>query len=461
MTPLGARGDGRADDTAAIQAAIDGLPAAGGSVFLPAGEYRITAPLRIVDDATGGYRRGVVFAGAGGGASGGSTASRLRWDGADEHAMLQLHSRDCVVSHLSFSVAAGRRAAAAIDVDQAPAHTTTCTNNTFQHLFITQGRGRMRHGVRIGATALANAELMGFSDCHFASIEDACVSIPSRTGQSKAHRFYKCAFAFSRFGIFQETGSFVTFGCSFGYLTEAAVRLNSITDYIAVNETDSEGCARFLSTGGGTSASWAVKIDGARLALNGLAPDGRYIDFTDGGPLLIQNVLFGDVYNPAFKIRVASAEPGAVLIAFGNVFPNDTPFDTVGRRRLIALGNRGYRPAGGPVNLDDEFMVQGGAGGGVSLATVRSISATSHKGKNLRGAVTLTDTTSAAPVAFAANEPDAAYYVVASVSGITGRPDPGSTRVHAEQKGAKGFMVVAESPPGPGNSVTVDWIVLR
>jgi len=39
----GARGDGRSDDTAAIQAAIDALPAAGGTVRVPPGNYMIDA----------------------------------------------------------------------------------------------------------------------------------------------------------------------------------------------------------------------------------------------------------------------------------------------------------------------------------------------------------------------------------------------------------------------------------
>jgi hypothetical protein len=41
----GATGSGTGDDRAAIQAAIDALPTAGGTVYLPAGLYRVTAPL--------------------------------------------------------------------------------------------------------------------------------------------------------------------------------------------------------------------------------------------------------------------------------------------------------------------------------------------------------------------------------------------------------------------------------
>lgn len=52
---FGAVGDGRTDDTAAIQAAIDSLPSGemrGGTVLLPVGHYRITSPLKIHDRST-------------------------------------------------------------------------------------------------------------------------------------------------------------------------------------------------------------------------------------------------------------------------------------------------------------------------------------------------------------------------------------------------------------------------
>ncbi len=42
---FGAVGDGVTDDTAAIQAALDSLPSAGGEVYVPTGQYRVTAGL--------------------------------------------------------------------------------------------------------------------------------------------------------------------------------------------------------------------------------------------------------------------------------------------------------------------------------------------------------------------------------------------------------------------------------
>jgi parallel beta-helix repeat protein len=48
---FGAAGDGTADDTAEIQAALDAVPAVGGCVYFPAGTYVVSAPL-VVDSNT-------------------------------------------------------------------------------------------------------------------------------------------------------------------------------------------------------------------------------------------------------------------------------------------------------------------------------------------------------------------------------------------------------------------------
>lgn len=48
----GAVGDGVADDTAAIQAALNAVPVGGRAVYLPAGRYKVTSTLRIVQDGT-------------------------------------------------------------------------------------------------------------------------------------------------------------------------------------------------------------------------------------------------------------------------------------------------------------------------------------------------------------------------------------------------------------------------
>ena len=66
----GAVGNGVADDTTAIQAAMDALPAAGGIVILPDGDYRITTGLTLgnaITPATRSTKYGIVLMGESGG----------------------------------------------------------------------------------------------------------------------------------------------------------------------------------------------------------------------------------------------------------------------------------------------------------------------------------------------------------------------------------------------------------
>lgn len=75
----GAVGDGVADDTAAIQAALDAVPAGGRAVYLPAGRYKVTSTLRLTVDGTTLYGDGT---GMRVGATQDSRASRIEAAGS-------------------------------------------------------------------------------------------------------------------------------------------------------------------------------------------------------------------------------------------------------------------------------------------------------------------------------------------------------------------------------------------
>ncbi len=68
-----ATGDGMADDTAAIQKALDGV-GSGSTVYLPAGTYRITNTLVLKSPGRSGVLTGVLIVGHG-------RDTRLVWDG--------------------------------------------------------------------------------------------------------------------------------------------------------------------------------------------------------------------------------------------------------------------------------------------------------------------------------------------------------------------------------------------
>jgi hypothetical protein len=81
ITPM-AIGDGRADDTSAIQKALNGLRD-GSVLYFPPGVYRITAPL-ILRNSTGSRWIGGLIVGSG-------RDTRWVWDGASGGTMLVLN----------------------------------------------------------------------------------------------------------------------------------------------------------------------------------------------------------------------------------------------------------------------------------------------------------------------------------------------------------------------------------
>ena len=84
---FGATGDGIADDTAALQAALDALPPEGGRVELGAGEYRLSAPLEL-------RRAHATLAGIG-------TASVLTRAFSGPDAAIVVSSADATIAHLT------------------------------------------------------------------------------------------------------------------------------------------------------------------------------------------------------------------------------------------------------------------------------------------------------------------------------------------------------------------------
>lgn len=92
---------------------------------------------------------------------------------------------------------------------------------------------------------------------------------------------------------------------------------------------------------------------------------------------------------------------------------------------------------------------------------VSGISGTSTQANNLRGAAVIADTATSASITFPTSELDTSYFVVVSVQNSSGTPASGSTRAYVSSRTTAGFSVNVEVAPGVGNSVTVAWHLIR
>lgn len=94
---FGAVGDGATDDTAAIAAAIAALPATGGLVYFPAGDYRITSFPSL------NLKYGIVLLGEAGLSPGAQTRTSIRYSGTGSGALISaLGASALEFRHLQF-----------------------------------------------------------------------------------------------------------------------------------------------------------------------------------------------------------------------------------------------------------------------------------------------------------------------------------------------------------------------
>ena len=164
-----------ADQSAALQAAIDATPLVNGATFTPSFGVTISSPLIISN------RSSYFFGGRTPNLASGSRYyprfdSIINWNGATNVPMLKIHD----VGHSTFanfgldtrvptSNAAywSNMATIFMDVDM-PAGTTTTTADFFKSImFRERGTNRSLEGIRIAYTSSANCEFMQFEDCQF------------------------------------------------------------------------------------------------------------------------------------------------------------------------------------------------------------------------------------------------------------------------------------------------------
>lgn len=82
-------------------------------------------------------------------------------------------------------------------------------------------------------------------------------------------------------------GSYRWYGGAGGSNQVADFDLGAVTDFLKIDSCNFESSRRLLQTGGASSASWTITIDGCRWTANAINPDGKMIIYQDRGPLNI------------------------------------------------------------------------------------------------------------------------------------------------------------------------------
>lgn len=93
---------------------------------------------------------------------------------------------------------------------------------------------------------------------------------------------------------------------------------------------------------------------------------------------------------------------------------------------------------------------------------VRSISQTTTQAFNLRGSFTISGTNTSATVTFEGRaESDNEYFLSVTPTATAGSPAVGSNRVLSVSKEPEGFTAYMEAAPGENSSVSFDWHLIR
>jgi hypothetical protein len=176
----GGTADESADSTVAIQAAIDALPAAGGTIIVD-GKFRYSAPL----NADG---RRLRFIGLGGISAGGGCASRLNYTGTTHPAISGVSSVGLQFADVQLVYTGNMAGNYLIDARGTAADPTSFL--LFERCYL-GGEGTSSANTLV---AIANANISIFDACVFANAGTAVRGRESNTQFSNVALFFGCTF---------------------------------------------------------------------------------------------------------------------------------------------------------------------------------------------------------------------------------------------------------------------------
>lgn len=317
---FGAAGDGIADDTAAIQAAIDasagdGDPArvgrlAKGPVHLPPGTYRVTRPLRVYSVSY------LKFSGAGKSTRikpSGTLASVLDLNGVAfssfEDFLIEGDTTEQVQDAIAFTW----------DPTLANRSSSGCVfrNLTIQSTrFATGFRiGKWGSADQVDTSSYDNVTINGYwTPAEKTWYQNAFLVGSGVYGNNLIHSFWHCSAVRCAIGFHVAATNFMLCGGSLG---ANGVDFQADTlSYFLVQGIRSENSGRLLVAGNGPTTNAAnVSLTDLVWEAGGLAPDGAVVNWNgSNGTLALRNIYFG----PGKGLHVAMAPwLGATLVLDG------------------------------------------------------------------------------------------------------------------------------------------------
>jgi len=321
-TDYGAVGDGKADDTAAIQRALEDIrkPEFPKRVlYFPAGTYRLTDTVKLLRE-THNQSQGVCIFGED------PERTVLRWDGPEGGVMLHYNPWYASLGRLTFDGAGKAKTA----IQHGVAFTTY---NEITDLIVRDVEFGIEAGMRDGIAETAVLR------CRFYRCSQAAISI--QNFNSLDWYIWHCWFEDCRIAVTNEfgAGNFHVYESTFLRSREADVTIKHCGYFSLLGNLSLESKAFFVAK---RADNWTdAETWGANFTLQRntvIDPqDATPIRIANNGPILLLDNLIRSREQSQTRPVVLHACPSgeADLVAVGNTFTVENPLEVKGRLRVV------------------------------------------------------------------------------------------------------------------------------